>query len=132
MKRISGVVTEPAIGIIITMGKEVLGANGGRQVWQRHFESCVRSEDSGFWLHKSRLAPLQDIHLVYVIAENVVGWRCFYGGHEAGPGHVWMRSGEKRRIDWPRMILAGPVEKAPLEIPMRGFQGFRYVDRPLW
>jgi hypothetical protein len=43
-----------------------------------------------------------------------------------------MRNGEERKIDWPRMILAGPFEKAPVDIEMRGFQGFRYVYEELW
>ena len=60
--------TQVPLGIIITMGKEVLDANGGPAQWQEHFESCVRSEDSGFWLHKSRMAPKQDIAVIYVIA----------------------------------------------------------------
>lgn len=123
---------EPAIGIIITMGKSVLEANGGGAEWQKHFESCVRTEDSGFWLHKSRNAPLQDIAVVYVIAENFVVGRLFYGGYERGPTSVWMRDGEERKIDWPRMILAGPLELCPHEIEMRGFQGFRYIYEHLF
>lgn len=122
----------PAIGIIITMGKEVLNANGGGAKWQRHFESCVGGENTGFWLHRSRNPPKQDIAVVYVIAENFVQWKVFYGGYERGPASVWMLNGEKRDIDWPRMILAGPMEKAPYDIPMQGFQGFRYVYKPMW
>lgn len=125
-------IIEPPIGIIITMGKEVLDANGGGAEWQKHFESCVRSETSGFWLHKSRNAPKADIATVYVIAENFVKWKVFYGGYQRGPTSVWMRSGEERKIDWSRIILAGPFEAAPFDIPMRGFQGFRYIYKPLW
>lgn len=128
MKKLS----TPPIGIIITMGKEVLEANGGGAQWQKHFESSVCDEDSGFWLHKSRNPPKQDIACVYVIAENFVRWKVFYGGYERGPTSVFMLSGEERTINWPRMILAGPFEKAPVDIPMRGFQGFRYVFEPLW
>ncbi len=124
--------SQPPIGIIITMGKEVLEANGGAAEWRAHFESCVSDENSGFWLHKSRNAPREDIAAVYVIAENLVKWKVFYGGYERGPTSVWMRSGEKRMIDWPRMILAGPFERAPHEVAMRGFQGFRYIYKPLW
>jgi hypothetical protein len=123
---------QPPIGIIITMGKEVLEANGGANEWQKHFESCVKDENTGFWLHKSRNAPKEDIAIVYVIAENFVQWKVFYGGYERGATSVWMRDGEERVIDWPRMILAGPFEKAPQDIPMRGFQGFRYVYEPIF
>lgn len=124
----------PPIGIIITMGKEVLDANGGGAEWAKHFESCVRDENSGFWLHKAAKAPIHDIGDVYVIAENFVQYRVFYGGYERGPTSVWMRSGEERKIDWPRMVLGGPFERCPnhIDIPMRGFQGFRYIYNPLW
>ena len=120
------------IGILITMGKEVLDANGGGAAWQRHFESCVKSDSSGFWLHKSRNAPKQDIAMVWVIAENFIQYKVFYGGYQRGPTSVWMLDGEERKIDWPRMILAGPFEKAPHDIPMQGFQGFRYVYEPIF
>lgn len=128
MKRI----TQPPVGIIITMGKEVLEANGGASEFYAHFESCVRDENSGFWLHKSRNGPKEDIATVYVIAENVVRYKVFYGGRQTGPTSVWMAWGEERKIDWPRMILAGPFETAPYTINMQGFQGFRYIYEPLW
>lgn len=128
MKRID----QPPIGIMITMGKEVLEANGGGAEWQKHFESCVRSEESGFWLHKSKNAPKEDIAVVYVIAENFVQYKVFYGGYERGETSVWMRSGEERIINWPRMILGGPFVKAPIDIEIRGFQGFRYVYEELF
>lgn len=123
---------QPPIGIIITMAKEVLKANGGAEEWRKHFESCVSDENSGAWLHKSRNAPKEDIAVVYVISENMVKWKVFYGGHQSGPTSVWMAWGQERKIDWPRMILAGPFERAPYDIPMQGFQGFRYVYEPLW
>jgi hypothetical protein len=123
---------QPPIGIIITMGKEVFQANGGLLSFIRHFESCVRHEDSGFWLHKSKNCPLQDIAQVYIIVCNQVRYRVFFGGYERGPSSVFMRSGEERVIDWGRIILAGPFEKAPHKFPMRGFQGFRYVYEPIF
>lgn len=126
------ILTQPPIGILITMGKEVVDANGGLLRWTRHFESCLRDETSGYWLHKSRNGPTQDIATVYVIVANHVRYKVFYGGYERGETSVWMRSGEERLINWPRMILAGPFEKAPLKIPMRGFQGFRYIYEPMW
>lgn len=123
---------EPPIGIIITMGKEVVDANGGMIRFIRHFESCVRDEDSGLWLHKSRMQPQQDIATVYVVIMNKVLYKVFYGGYQSGPTSVFMRSGEERQISWSRMVLSGPFEKAPHDIEMRGFQGFRYIHEPLW
>lgn len=118
---------QPPIGIMITMGKEVIEANGGLLTFIRHFESAVSGEESSYWLHKSKNCPQQDIAYIYVIVANRVQYKVFYGGYERGATSVFMRWGEERKIDWGRMILAGPFEKAPTKISMRGFQGFRYV-----
>lgn len=123
---------QPPIGIIITMGKEVVIANGGLLTFIRHFEGAVNGEDGSYWLHKSKGCPTQDIAQVYVIVCNQVRYKLFYGGYERGPTSVFMRWGEKRLIDWGRMVLAGPFEKAPNKIHMRGFQGFRYIYEPIF
>ena len=120
------------IAIMITQGKEVVEANGGLLTFIRHFEGCLRDENSGFWLHKSKNGPLQDVAHVYIIVCNRLRYRVFFGGYERGETQVFMRWGEKRIISWPRIILAGPFEKAPHKIQMRGFQGFRYVYEPIF
>ena len=117
----------PPIAIAVTMGKEVIEANGGLRTFIRHFESAISGQDNDYWLHKCKNRPTWDISVVYVIVCNRVQYKVFYGGHQTGPDSVFMHWGEERKIDWPRMILAGPFRKAPRKIPMRGFQGFRYV-----
>lgn len=123
---------ELPIGIILTMGAQVIAANGGLKNFVQHFTSCCRDEDSGLWLQKSRNCPKQDIAHVYIICCNRIAWRVYFGGYRKEPTVVWMLSGEQRRFPWPHMVLAGPIEKAPRKIPMRGFQGFRYVYEELW
>jgi hypothetical protein len=125
--------SQAPIGIIITMGKVVIDANGGLKDFIRHFTNCCKDEDSGYWLQKSRAAPTQDIAHVYIVLCNRVWARLYYGGY--CPEHdkiVWMLDGSRRLFPWPHMMLAGPIEKAPLKIPMRGFQGFRYVYEPIF
>lgn len=124
--------TEPPIGIIITMGKQVVDANGGLLPFIRHFESAVSGEEDNYWLHKSKNSPKEVIAMVYVIICNRIRYKVFYGGYERGETSVFMRDGEERKISWPRMVLAGPFERAPFEIEMRGCQGFRYIFEPLW
>ena len=123
---------EPPIGIIITMAKEVVQANSGLRTFIRHFESAVSGEDGSYWLHKAKNSPKRDIAYVYVIVANRLQYKVFYGGYERHPTSVFMHSGEERKISWGRMVLAGPFEKAPRKMPMRGFQGFRYVYEPLF
>lgn len=119
-------------GLIITMGKQVIEANGGLLTFIRHFEGAVSGEDGAYWLHKAKNAPTWDVPVIYVIVANRVHYKVFYGGYERGPTSVFMHWGEERKIEWGRMILAGPFEKAPHKITMRGFQGFRYIYKSLW
>lgn len=120
------------IAIAVTMGREVIEANGGLLTFIRHFESCMTGDDGDYWLHKCKNGPVLEVDTVYVIVCNRVQYKVFYGGRAVGPTCVFMRWGEKRHINWPRMVLAGPFEKAPRKIYMRGFQGFRYIYEPLF
>jgi len=122
---------QPPIGIIVTWGKDMIEANGGLLRFIRYFEDTCQ-DDLGWWFHKCKNGPTHDIAFVYVIVCNRIAYRLFYGGYETGPRTVWKWNGQSRDIEWSRLILAGPFEKAPGKIPMRGFQGFRYVYEPLW
>lgn len=121
---------QPPIGILLTLGAQVIQANGGLRPFATHFTRCL--EGGGFWLQKARMAPKADIAQVYIILQNRVWCRVFYGGYSKEPTTVWMLTGEERAFPWPHMILGGPIEKAPEKMPMRGFQGFRYVYEELW
>jgi hypothetical protein len=120
------------IGIILTMGQRVIDANGGLRNFIRHFTNCCRDENSGLWLQKSRNSPKQDIAFVYIVVANRLAYKVYYGGYTREPATVWMLNGEQRSFPWPHMILAGPIERAPRKIIMRGFQGFRYVYEPIF
>jgi hypothetical protein len=114
------------------MGVQIIQANGGLRSFVQHFTSCCRDEDSGLWLQKSRNRPTQDIAQVYLVLCNRIWGRVYYGGYRTEPTTVWMLSGEERYFPYPHMMLAGPFERAPQKIPMRGFQGFQYIHEPLW
>jgi len=121
---------QPPIGIILTMGAQVIDANNGLLRFMRHFTSCL--DNGNYWLQKARMAPKEDIAQVYIVLQNRLWCRVFYGGYSREGTTVFMRTGEERSFPWPHMILAGPIERAPKKIPMRGFQGFRYIYEPLW
>lgn len=121
---------EPPIGILLTMGAQVINANDGLRPFITHFTQCL--DGGGFWLQKSRACPKADIAQVYIVLCNRVWARVFFGGYSQKPTTVWMLNGEQRSFPWPHMQLGGPVERAPTKIQMRGFQGFRYVYEPLW
>lgn len=130
--------SEPPLAIIITQGVEVIQANGGLWSFMHHFTDTLNSER--YWLHKSVRGPVHEIDHVYLVICNRVYGRCLYGGWEGSNvgcdyqyrRTVTMRSGDVRFFPWAHMILAGPLQKAPCRIEMRGFQGFRYLHQHLW
>lgn len=123
---------QPPTGIVVTWGKNMIEANGGLLNFVRHFKECCSEGSDCHWLHKCKNRPIHDIDVVYIILCNRVAYKLFFGGYETGEGICYKHDGEVRHINWPRMILAGPFEKAPYKIPMRGFRGFRYVYEPIF
>lgn len=120
----------PPIAIAITWSKEMIQHCGGPFKFYRHFLQET-FEDGTMWLQKCKHAPKHDILHVYVIIGGHVRFKLYYAGHESGEVTVTDGNGEKQ-VSWPRIVMAGPVEKAPYKIPMRGFQGFRYIYEPLF
>lgn len=125
---------EGATGIVVTWGKDLILEKGGLLSFIRHFEQWMISEDR-LWLQKCRNRPTLDIIHVYIIVCNQIRYRTFYGGYETGPREItnyeagsWSGA---TIIRWPRLLLAGPFEKAPYKIKLRGFRAFRYCT-DLW
>ncbi|SEV88703.1 hypothetical protein SAMN05428988_0135 [Chitinophaga sp. YR573] len=126
---------QPPIGIMVTWGKDMIQEKGGLLAFIRYFEQTMKQEDA-LWLQKSKNCPTQDISYVYIIVCNQVRYRLFYGGYQSGEttihngnGHSWS---SRQVIRWPRLVLAGPIVKAPYKIRQKGFQGFRYVTEELF
>ena len=119
-------------GIAVTWGKDLIQEKGGLLSFIRHFEKSMATEDST-WFQKCRNSPTRDILYVYIIVCNQVRYRCYYGGHATGETEIWNGDGHswssRSVISWPRIILAGPYEKAPFKIHKKGFQGFRYTTK---
>lgn len=116
-------------GIIVTWGQSMLTAgHGNLDAFRRIFEREMRAAD-GCWLQKCRNKPKHDVLFVYIIVANLVEYRANYAGYETGPMEGMRPNGERVLVTWPRILLTGPMEKAPFEIPMRGFQGFRYTHK---
>lgn len=118
-------------GIVVTFGREMIAEKGGLLSFIRWFESIMANEED-YWMHKCKNRPLQDTHLlyVYVIICNRVYYRCPYGGYKASGSTGQLRPGGPfEYITWPKIILAGPLVRAPEKIIRPGFQGFRYTTK---
>ncbi len=119
-----------AEGIAVTMGREMIQEKGGLLKFVRWFESTFDHEE-GYWMHKCKNKPKnENLLYVYVIICNRVHYRCMYGGYHSAntTGHLQV-NGPIEFITWPRIILAGPLVKAPHSIIRPGFQGFRYTTK---
>lgn len=114
-------------GIVVTFGQEMMMEQGGALNFIRYFEKSLADEHT-YWLHKCKNKPQHDVDHVYIIALNRLYCRCYFGGYETHETTVWDALRPKL-ISWPRIILAGPIEKPPFKRTLRGFQGFRYATK---
>lgn len=118
-------------GIVITWGKEMIQEKGGLKRFIRYFEVMMQQEGVT-WLQKCKNKPRDEKHIlyVYIIVANRLAYRCYYMGYETGPRKVNMDSWSSSEvITWPRVVMAGPVEKCPFKRELKGFQGFRYCTK---
>ncbi len=120
-------------GIVITWGKDMLDLKGGLRNFLRYFNEVMQDEET-MWLQKCKNAPQQDIIYVYIIVDNRLYARGYYGGYQKGETEINVPGAAKsfsRRevIDWSRIVVAGPIERCPFKRELKGFQGFRYCTK---
>lgn len=118
-------------GIVVTFGKEMMDDHGGPVSFLRFFEQNMLRENVQ-WLHKCKNRPQLEkyINHVYISVAGRLYARCFYGGYETGLTRILTANNDQMKaIEWPRIILAGPIEKPGRKISLRGFQGFRYCTK---
>lgn len=120
-------------GIVITWGKDMINLKGGLKKFLQYFHEVMQDEETT-WLQKCKNAPKYDITHVYIIVANRLYAKAYYGGYEKGETEINSPGAGKsfsRRetIEWPRIVLAGPIEKCPFKRELKGFQGFRYCTK---
>jgi hypothetical protein len=129
----SGYSKDPGIipeGIVVTFGQDMIKEKGGLKEFLYWLETCLRDETS-FFLHKCRLKPIHEIDHVYIVIANRLYGRAYFGGWATGPTLVFTHPGAAKTVEitWPRLYLAGPIERAPFKRTLRGFRGFRYCTK---
>jgi hypothetical protein len=93
------------------------------EVVQRVFEATMVE---GCWPHRQKFAPKHEILYVYIIIENKLVYRCNYIGHIKTWEDYPLATGGTFLADYPHILFSGPIVKAPGDIPLKGFRGFRY------
>lgn len=122
-------------GIIITVGAKMYGdkEHGGYRKWLRNFlgamEISASSEDWFYWFRQGNQPKASDtLQYVYLCIGGKIRYRCFYAGSK-GPGAMQFTNHTEEMFGKAWVLVAGPVERAPFKIEMKGFQGFRYTEK---
>jgi hypothetical protein len=86
------------------------------------------------WLRVMKNLPVHDILYVYTVYDGKVQHRLNLVETWRNQTKRFMRPGGGWRTfeNSNGMVLGGPLVMAPYEIPMKGFQGFRYVFKELF
>ncbi len=121
----------PPIGIVITLPARFFEENPVER-----YENIISRIDSGHghWERVMKNLPVHDILYVYTVYHGKVQ-------HRMNLVDMW-RDKTKRFIKtdgtWRTfehcngIVTAGPVARPPREVPMKGFQGFKYVYEELF
>jgi len=116
-------------GIIITISAGMLKEKTVR-AWARQFISTMSIEGWSYYFRTS-VCPKRDINYVYLCIGGKIRYRVYYGGSKKGDQRLFDITDDKMKLckgkAW--LILAGPIEKPPVEILMKGFRGFRYTEK---
>ena len=125
---------QPPIGILVTHPRSFFQkAERDFDAYMRYMSSMNQS-DNRQWYRVMKNLPTSDFLYIYTVYDGKVI-------HRTNLVEMW----RNRDMSFPRaeggeahfpncngIVLGPPFEKAPFEIPVKGFQGFRYVYQPLW
>lgn len=118
------------IGIIITWSMALLTEGGNTlRMFMKAFEA-MNDHDGGAWYQKIRSKPKHEVLCCYIIVGGRILYRCNISHYEMEntPKEIIRVNGLPATVTWNRMVLTAPVIKAPMKIPYKGFQGFRYTN----
>lgn len=124
--------TEHPEGIIITVGQKMYGHLGYRN-WLRNFLGAMKeseTNDDWFYWFRQGNQPKADRELqyVYLCIGGKIRYRVFFAGSR-GPCLMKFVQHSREMFGKAWILVAGPVERAPYPITMKGFQGFRYTHK---
>lgn len=121
--------SEKPDGIIVTWSKEMLTEGEFKDIaaFRKRFEQMNDNPDM-VWYQKMSKKPQYKVEFVYIIISGKVEYRCTWSHYEKeGAKRIMKVNGIRDTVRWARACLIAPVVRAPREILMKGFQGFRYT-----
>lgn len=118
---------KPMDNIIITIPQRFIAYYGRRRFYRAMI--AMSSPDSfAVWHHGLPSMPTKDTLYCYLVLDGWVRFRLNVAGFGNGP-RLFDDTTNKICRDGghgPYVELCGPLVKAPLQIAMKGFQGYRY------
>ena len=118
---------EPPEGIVITISQGMLKEKGLSN-WLRNFLKCMNREQCSYWMRQGVKPKMAD-HLMYVYL--CIGGKIRYRANFAGTcGPKYMVFDDDKGMYakvW--IVMTGPVVKPDVEVPWKGFRGFRYTQK---
>lgn len=120
---------DPPEAILLTLPVAFFNDRGMSYAeFEKYFDEVMADPDS-LWNFKLTNLPTMDVAWAYLVFDGFVQYRLNLVQYERNVSKVFEDApdGNPRVFDvcnW--VILCGPPVKAPFDIPMRGFQGFRY------
>lgn len=130
--------TEPPIGIIVTMPVAFFQETGWQSddlLRQMMYYLNKEKNENGRWYFLKKLLPTKDFLYVYVVWDGKVQLRANLLQLERNKTHRFCDTPNGKWRTFPKknwIVLCGPGVKAPYDIPMKGFQGFRYTTKQLF
>ncbi len=114
-------------GIIVTLPKRFFEEYSHAKYLQEIKD--MNTNEGMIWYRVMKNLPVHDVLYVYTIIDNKIHHRSQFSGLIRNKTMTFGRpeGGSRTFENANAVMMVGPVVMAPHEIPMRGFQGFRYT-----
>lgn len=98
-----------------------------KKVFERHM-----SMENSWWNFKLTNLPKLEVLYVYLVFDGKVQYRCNLMMYERHKSKSFKDSPDQKvrhfkNCNW--VLFTGPVVKPKIDVPKKGFQGFRYTEK---
>lgn len=119
-------------GIVLTLPVAFFNdRNMTTDQFKQLFERYMRREDA-IWNFRLTNLPTHDVAYVYLIFEKQIQYKAHLVQYERDKAKVFNDSPDGIVRSFPPsnwVLFTGPLVKPPNELPLKGFQGFRYCTK---
>jgi hypothetical protein len=119
------IITEQPDGIIITISQNLLKERGARN-WLKDYFDAMDRENYTYWMRLGTIPKIEVLY-IYLVIGNKVKYRSKFVCFKHGSTETFENGKTITAKAW--VVICGPIVKAPHEIPMKGFRGFRYTEK---